>query len=369
MSSLLKFSVSGIVLAAIILSQKWYEEEWFKESLRIIPDLQEGVSETSASIWKIYSDYGLVLISANPIIYSFLQVNNRPLFFYFIIVFLAANGLSQVLKLHDHEARPFWVGPDVQAFSCSNGYGNPSGHCTIVTASILAFYLSMYDSARTGQNQQISVCKRNWTLRILNGVIGLALIGTIAYSRMILGVHSLNQVVYGTLLGVWLGFTLHFAMRDAILSHIRGLLIEEGRTDADLRKNALMACGLFVGVFGVMILTYEAVEATFENPIAWKLMITEKCEAEKLEGAFESSAMEKFGFNSAAWGTYFGFLANCKYSTGAGGGQRTSEFADLSIRKKMVMVGLAFLLVAPWIALNLLIGLAKFENGYVRLLI
>ena len=238
----------------------WFKEVWFDESLRIIPDPREGVSESSASIWKIYSDYGLVLISAYPSIYSFMQVSDRPLFFYFIVVFLAGNGLSQALELHDHETRP-------------------SDQCTIVTASVLAVYLDIYDAARGGQNQQISVCERNLILRILNGVIGLALIGTISIFRMILGVHSLNQDVYGTWLGVWLGFTLHFAMRDAILTHIRGLLIEEGRSDADLRKNALVACGLFVGVFGILTLNYEAVKATFENPIAWKTTIMEKCEA------------------------------------------------------------------------------------------
>ena len=37
---------------------------------------------------------------------------------------------------------------------------------------------------------------------------------SIGYSRVILGVHSWNQVVFGWSLGIWIAFTLHFCVKD-----------------------------------------------------------------------------------------------------------------------------------------------------------
>jgi membrane-associated phospholipid phosphatase len=43
---------------------------------------------------------------------------------------------------------------------------------------------------------------------------------TIPYTRYVLGAHSLNQIVYGITLGIWAGITMHFLVRDHIISHV-----------------------------------------------------------------------------------------------------------------------------------------------------
>ena len=42
--------------------------------------------------------------------------------------------------------------------------------------------------------------------------------GSVGFSRMILGVHSLDQVVYGWLIGVWFALTFHFCVHEPLLS-------------------------------------------------------------------------------------------------------------------------------------------------------
>jgi len=45
---------------------------------------------------------------------------------------------------------------------------------------------------------------------VANGLI-------VGYSRMFLGVHSINQVIYGLLLGAWLALTFNYCVKDSFL--------------------------------------------------------------------------------------------------------------------------------------------------------
>ncbi len=44
------------------------------------------------------------------------------------IMLVATTGLNSILKLAFHSPRPFWVSPDVTAFSSETSFGIPSGH-------------------------------------------------------------------------------------------------------------------------------------------------------------------------------------------------------------------------------------------------
>ena len=48
--------------------------------------------------------------------------------------------------------------------------------------------------------------------------------GSIPYSRYLLGAHSLDQIVYGSTIGIWCGFTLHLLIRDHLMNHINNLV-------------------------------------------------------------------------------------------------------------------------------------------------
>lgn len=41
-----------------------------------------------------------------------------------------------------------------------------------------------------------------------------------AYSRVILGVHSIDQVVYGLSIGAWIACTLNYCFKDQIIAHL-----------------------------------------------------------------------------------------------------------------------------------------------------
>jgi len=47
---------------------------------------------------------------------------------------------------------------------------------------------------------------------------------SIDISRVALGAHSINQVLYGTLLGSWLAFAMFYYLRPFLQVHIRSVL-------------------------------------------------------------------------------------------------------------------------------------------------
>ena len=86
-----------------------------------------------------------------------------------------------LFKLSYHQPRPYWVFPEVWPFKCSGYYGNPSGHCLLVMGLSLLLWLDL-----------IYVSKLNTKFKVV--ILGIVLLfaSTIAYSRIYLGVHSLN---------------------------------------------------------------------------------------------------------------------------------------------------------------------------------
>ena len=56
-------------------------------------------------------------------------------------------------------------------------------------------------------------------MRLFMLVVALVFAFTIAYSRLVLGMHSLNQIIFGLLLGTWLAFSFHFIGYDWVMNH------------------------------------------------------------------------------------------------------------------------------------------------------
>ena len=63
-----------------------------------------------------------------------------------------------------------------------------------------------------------------WYWRLLSLIVGCAFAAAIAYSRLFLGVHSLNQIFFGALLGAWFAVTAHFMLREPLMKIANDLI-------------------------------------------------------------------------------------------------------------------------------------------------
>ena len=104
-----------------------------------------------------------------------------------------------------------------------------------------------------------------WYWRLFWLIVALTFAITIAYSRMFLGVHSLNQVIFGAMMGMWSAFTAHFYFKESLDKHIRHLIDATERVSNELWSLFNASFGLLLCSIIIQVITYE-IMLNFENP-------------------------------------------------------------------------------------------------------
>ena len=123
------------------------------------------------------------------------------------------------------------VSPSIKAISSSGvstEFGDPSGHtmsCAQVFLSLFLDYLAEEQKFVATKNCYENKA-RAWAKKGAFMIFYLTVVSIVGYSRMFNGSHSLDQVVTGALIGMWLAYFGHFALRAPIYRHIDGLFSE-----------------------------------------------------------------------------------------------------------------------------------------------
>ncbi len=127
---------------------------------------------------------------------------------YYLLMILVNIYFTIVMKLILHAPRPYMVvDEEIKVNGFSSEFGDPSGH-TMSSAQVL---LTMYlDIAK----------EKGWKKWWMFIPPYISVVGIVGYSRMFNGVHSLDQVIYGCLIGVWIAGTGHYCVRDQLYNHI-----------------------------------------------------------------------------------------------------------------------------------------------------
>ena len=203
-------------------------------------------------MWAIYSDGGLAAIGAGPVIIPYLFISQRSKSFYYLFATIVIDALTSISKLNYHEARPIWVSEDVQPYGCSSQYGNPSGHNFTSWGMVITICLDYNREARRNPNMRFSA----WYWRLLACCVAFAFAAAIAYSRLFLGVHSLNQVLFGALLGLWFAMSCHFILRDKLIQLANDLISAQ---ETRMKYLLYQSAGLMAAMYAVQIVNYEVV--------------------------------------------------------------------------------------------------------------
>ena len=106
--------------------------------------------------------------------------------------------------------------------------------------------------ARTNPNMR---CSSRWC-RFLSLLVGIGFGAAIFYSRLFLGVHSLDQLYFGTLLALWFALSCHFILRDPLFK-LANDVIQGRRTN--LMQLYLASFLLLVVTYSAQIINYEVV--------------------------------------------------------------------------------------------------------------
>ena len=196
-NTLIKFIILLLFVIASVVGELFYRQPLFDESIDFELKWRQnawGFTKTSYNIiTNLGGEYGLILYLI--IIYFFFPLTKS---FCFMIGVIACTYLDNIMKLWYHDPRPFWEESKLHS-NCDGGFGNPSGHSFISTFTYLGVYKLL---------SQTKIVSKNIWVEITLFVFCVLMIIGIVLSRVILGMHSLDQVFYGCSLGLAVYFLL-----------------------------------------------------------------------------------------------------------------------------------------------------------------
>ena len=188
-----KLNIIIIIISIILfIIEFFYRDPLFKYSLDFEKNWQENATKETITTFKIFTKIGGEYLMAVPIIivlWFFTLIKS----YVYLMGFIFCLQFHSMMKIWYGNKRPFWQDPSLYKGICDGGFGNPSGHS--ITTSFLYLSLFFYYT-------QAKVTRDKYKILIIILLFCLFWIVMILLSRIILGMHSVNQIIYGTSLGL-----------------------------------------------------------------------------------------------------------------------------------------------------------------------
>ena len=155
--------------------------------VNLIKFLQTGLNNTWISFFQVITLLGswLGLLVAFIIIFR----KRKLLAFYMVFTFIFASIVNFVIKNIVCRPRPFETYDFIINYGGEGGFSMPSGHSVCV--AVLAIFICVYAFQTT----------KSKSLKSLTTIFSVLFALLVAFSRMVLGVHYLTDVIIGLLEG------------------------------------------------------------------------------------------------------------------------------------------------------------------------
>jgi len=219
--------------------------------------------------------------------------------------------LISTLKLYHASPRPSWESSEVSTYKCYSEFGSPSGHTMMCTNFCIYIYFIYVVNA--SENNRLY--KRLKTIlpdkAIKFSAFMILAISTyyMGYSRILLGAHSINQVLYGFFLGLWTGVWFIFIVRKTLLLHL-----------ADIRDRKLTHSEIiyFCGYIFSILVIMNLVQVWFLHNQGYEskqkyLAVLQKCDSNLTEWEFDFENFWNGNISMLIFGAYTGFIFKYYY--------------------------------------------------------
>jgi len=331
-NTLKKGIILSIILVIVIVVEVFIRQPLFDESVKFEERIHEEYPDKDSSLYSFakflsFLPKSIILGVAFLLCYLFCNIQKSFVMIMSIYFYLMLNGL---LKLIYHNPRPIWESNKIMTVSCEGGFGNPSGHSLggmILFLSIYEIfvnhnslfyskddldYMLQEDSAKSmiGQSNiepkqvpSLSQPPTSWhnILRISFLVFFIILIPMIAMSRIVLGVHSFNQILYGMSLGlIFYYFFYHIVFTDLNCYRTLQRLVS---------TKAFYYIGFSCAavVFGVSMLLYNTIQDE-EMKEKYEAIIHKKCPDKEESRILYNEALLSIVVSMTSVGVLFGLF-------------------------------------------------------------
>lgn len=269
------FSVASIIL--IICIEPAYRTPLYEYSLSFIEEMQKSRNTSKDNFFKLISEMvseefiaGLMLLTYN--------FSPRRFFLKILALFFTLQTIMSFFKEFYHNPRPFFSKDNIDAISCSKGYGNPSGHCMF----IIGFYGTLWtlifvnntDEKNTGNTEKPPCNTHSAIIKWILFILLIFCIISTFIARLYLGAHSLNQTIYGSLIGLWILFTFSFIIPKYINNHYESF----SKGFKECLPGILITAGLLIVLQTLNLILYFTLRdrSEFMND-EWSIQINKKC--------------------------------------------------------------------------------------------
>ena len=202
---LIKIIFIVIFFLVTFIAEFIYRKPLFNNSVQIAHKIQDSLPFLIRP-FDYFTNIGKVDYILIEIVLFFFPISYSYTFFLTVVLSWHFGG---IIKIIYGDGRPFYMDSSVKKFQVSgaSGYGNPSGHSIRSSSNYVALVQIIIDLWKLNKK----------SILIIIYVSIAILVILINFSRVILGAHSINQVIYGDTLG----FTQYFVIYKIIKPHIR----------------------------------------------------------------------------------------------------------------------------------------------------
>ena len=197
-----------VLICLVILSfglEFLYREPLFDKSLKIQKNLYESTASSTIKFFKYFTYFGTQAV-IDPLFFIVFLCFPLTVSYTFLNIIVFAYFIVNFLKIGYSSPRPYWINPEITR-SCDGAFGNPSGH----SFSSFSVYLSLWNILTDSQFFRKNISGK--TLKVVFFILFLAFCITIIISRIYLSVHSINQILHGSLLGIFLYYFYFHVIR------------------------------------------------------------------------------------------------------------------------------------------------------------
>ncbi|CAD8188945.1 unnamed protein product [Paramecium octaurelia] len=195
-------------------------------------------------IFYVFSTLGDRNIMYYILIYLWLKQANKLQTLQLIIMYSISSFFGDFVKMILKQPRPFYIDSTIQLDFCQYGFGGPSGHA----CRALVFYAILFNMLQTQNSQQSENSHQvqseelylmiqpeqtqsneiSWKNRIIKCSILIIFILLTGIARVYFGVHFLNQVMLGWIMGIYLLFIFYnCGMQDKIIQLLNQTIQKE----------------------------------------------------------------------------------------------------------------------------------------------
>lgn len=210
---IIKIAIAIVYVSLIIGVEFAYRDVLFNKSIEIEVIIQRKISKVGNNYFKFITHFGelKVTFAFVALVFVFFSFTKS---FTLVSVYIYGYYFTNLMKMMYHSPRPFWDNSNLNP-TCNSGFGNPSGHS--VTAFGLYFTLFSITT-------DFNIFKtKTWGkgLKIVIFIFYFLLILSIVISRIVLGAHGINQVIYGSLIGIAVYYIIYHIISYTSMTNIQ----------------------------------------------------------------------------------------------------------------------------------------------------